>query len=238
MGNAGNPGKAEAAVNPTGEEVLAVREIFLSLQGESTSAGLPTVFVRFSGCNLRCRYCDTRYAYQGGFFSTPESLLALVSAYPFRRVCLTGGEPLLQPAATLQRLLERLEGWEVSIETNGSLPLEVVKLAPGQRWVMDLKTPGSGEVEANRWENLELLSPQDEIKFVLTSREDYLWAREIIRRYDLTRRARVLLSPAWGELNPRELAHWMLADGLDARLQLQLHKLIFGPEGEGGGHAR
>jgi 7-carboxy-7-deazaguanine synthase len=135
-------------------------------------------------------------------------------------------------------LLERLEGWEVSIETNGSLPLEVVKLAPGQRWVMDLKTPGSGEVEANRWENLELLSPQDEIKFVLTSREDYLWAREIIRRYDLIRRARVLLSPAWGELNPRELAHWMLADGLDARLQLQLHKLIFGPEGEGGGHAR
>jgi 7-carboxy-7-deazaguanine synthase len=190
------------------------------------------VFVRFVGCNLRCRYCDTRYAYEGGSPAAPEEILAAVSAFPVRRVCLTGGEPLLQPAEELQRLLDFLAGWEVSVETNGSLPLDTVRLGPGHRWIMDLKCPGSGEVEANRWENLELLSPQDEVKFVVSSHEDYAWAREVIRTRGFPPGARTLLSPAWPDLDPRDLASWMLSDGLDARLQIQLHKVIFGPEGE------
>lgn len=209
---------------------MTVKEIFLSLQGESTSAGLPTVFVRFAGCNLRCRYCDTRYAYTGGEEIGPTALAQRLATYPFRRVCLTGGEPLLQPRAELQQLLDLLGGWEVSIETNGSLPLEALRLAPGQRWVMDIKCPGSGEEKANRWENLKVLAPEDEVKFVLASREDYLWARQVIQTHDLTQRAKVLLSPVYGELAPAELASWILDDGLDVRLQLQWHKIIFGPD--------
>jgi len=209
---------------------MTVKEIFLSLQGESTSAGLPTVFVRFAGCNLRCRYCDTRYAYTGGEEIGPTALAQRLATYPFRRVCLTGGEPLLQPRAELQQLLDLLGGWEVSIETNGSLPLEALRLAPGQRWVMDIKCPGSGEEKANRWENLKVLAPEDEVKFVLASREDYLWARQVIQIHGLTQRAKVLLSPVYGELAPADLANWILDDGLDVRLQLQWHKIIFGPD--------
>lgn len=209
---------------------VIVKEIFLSIQGESTSAGLPTVFVRFAGCNLRCRYCDTKYAYAGGEKVRPEELALRLNAYPYRRVCLTGGEPLLQPREELQELLDLLGGWEVSIETNGSLPLEELKLGPGHRWVMDIKCPGSGEEKANRWENLKVLAREDEVKFVLASREDYLWARQVIHTRSLTERTRVLMSPVYGELAPGELADWILNDGLDVRLQLQLHKVIFGPD--------
>ncbi|SMB91731.1 7-carboxy-7-deazaguanine synthase [Thermanaeromonas toyohensis ToBE] len=209
---------------------MLVKEIFLSIQGESASAGLPTIFIRFSGCNLRCRYCDTTYAYEGGENFTPEKLKARVSIYPYKRVCLTGGEPLLQPREEFQGLLDLLGEWEISIETNGSLPLERFTLKPGHRWVMDIKCPGSGEVEANRWENLKVLRPCDEVKFVLTSEEDYMWAREIIRRHSLEGRVGLLFSPAHGWLDPQNLAEWILRDGLDVRLQLQLHKLIFGPD--------
>jgi len=211
---------------------VRVKEVFLSIQGESASAGLPTVFVRFAGCNLRCRYCDTQYAYTGGEDVRPEKLALRLNIYPYRRVCLTGGEPLLQPQEELQTLLDLLGHWDVSIETNGSLPLRALALAPGQRWVMDIKCPGSREEKGNRWENLQILAREDEIKFVLASREDYLWARQIVQTHSLMERTRVSMSPVCGELEPDELAKWILSDGLDVRLQLQLHKIIFGPEGE------
>lgn len=212
---------------------MKVREVFVSIQGESSSAGLPTVFVRFAGCNLRCRYCDTTYAYEGGEQISPAELVSRISRWPFRRVCLTGGEPLLQPQEEIQQLLDTLSGWEVSVETNGSLALEPFTLHPGQRWVMDVKCPGSGEEAANRWENLRRLSPEDEVKFVLSDREDYLWACRVIREWDLARRVRVLMSPVWNRLDPQDLADWILDDGLDVRLQLQLHKIIFKGRGEG-----
>lgn len=209
---------------------LVIKEVFLSIQGESMSAGLPTIFVRFSGCNLRCRYCDTKYAYAGGEELKPAALAAKLVEYPYRRVCLTGGEPLLQPREELQELLNFLGGWEVSIETNGSLPLEELKLSPGQRWVMDIKCPDSGEERANRWENLRFLTAKDEVKFVLSSREDYQWARQVIHAHSLTGRIRVLMSPVYGILPASELAEWILASGLDIRLQIQMHKAIFGSD--------
>lgn len=209
---------------------MLVKEIFLSLQGESTSAGLPTVFVRFSGCNLRCRYCDTKYAYEGREELRVEALFERISQYHYRRICLTGGEPLVQSREELQKLLDMLRSYEVSIETNGSLPLAMVYLNPGQRWVMDIKCPGSGEVAANCWENLSLIRPEDEIKFVLSSEDDYIWAKEFIRNNLPVSGERLLFSPAYGLLEPGCLAGWILRDGLDVRLQLQLHKIIFGPE--------
>ena len=210
------------------EPRLRVTEIFHSLQGESRSIGWPTTFVRLTGCPLRCGYCDTEYAFSGGEWMTLAEILAAVRALPARRVTVTGGEPLAQKACL--PLLERLAdaGFSVSLETSGAI--DIAGVDPRVIKVMDLKTPASGEEARNRYENIEHLNVRDQIKFVACDRNDYDWARGIMERYGLGSRCEVLLSPAHGELAPVQLAEWMLADGLDARFQLQLHKLLWGEE--------
>ena len=205
---------------------LRVTEIFRSLQGEADSVGWPTVFVRLTGCPLRCRYCDTTYAFEGGRRMSIPEILDEVRRHPVRHVTVTGGEPLAQKACL--PLLSALcdAGYRVSLETGGALPLAGVD--PRVVKVVDLKTPGSGEVERNRYCNLEHMGPDDQIKFVICDRADYEWARERMEEYEIPEICQVLMSPAWGELEPRELAEWMLADGLNARLQVQLHKLLWG----------
>jgi len=209
---------------------LRISEIFYSLQGESRSVGWPTVFVRLTGCPLRCGYCDTAYAFQGGEWRGLDEILAGVAGYTPRFVTVTGGEPLAQRACL--GLLERLceTGYEVSLETSGALDLRGID--PRVVVVMDLKTPGSGEVAKNRWANLDLLRRQDQVKFVLCDRADYAWACEQIVRYDLSQRCEVLMSPVYGRLDARALAEWILADRLAVRFQIQLHKLLWG-EAEG-----
>lgn len=205
---------------------LRVTEIFLSLQGESRSVGWPTVFVRLTGCPLRCGYCDTTYAFQGGEWMTLDDVLAKVAAFGVHHVCVTGGEPLAQRACL--ELLSRLcdGGYEVSLETSGALDMASVDERVIK--VMDIKTPGSGEVEKNRWENLSHLSRQDQIKFVLCERTDYEWAREQVAKNGLTERCEVLFSPAFGQLDASDLAEWIIADRLPVRFQLQLHKILWG----------
>ena len=215
--------------SPAGRgERLRVTEIFHSLQGESVTAGLPTVFVRLTGCPLRCRWCDTSYAFSGGEWMEIGEVLERVAAYGCRHVTVTGGEPLAQPAS--RALLAGLcdAGHEVSLETSGAL--EISGIDPRVTVVMDLKAPGSGEQARNRMENLELLRPRDQLKFVLAGREDYDWARTLLDSHDLSRRCEVLFSPVYGELEPAELAGWILEDRLPVRFQLQLHKLIWGEE--------
>lgn len=205
---------------------LRVTEIFLSVQGESRSAGWPTVFVRLTGCPLRCDYCDTEYAFQGGEWMDLEQILAQVNAHGVSHVTVTGGEPLAQKdcRALLQRLCDA--GHEVSLETSGALDLEGID----ERVVvvMDLKTPGSGEVERNRYENVARLRAHDQVKFVLADRADYEWSRDQVRRLALASRCEVLFSPVWGRLEPRQLAEWILEDRLPVRFQMQLHKLLWG----------
>ncbi len=205
---------------------LRVTEIFHSLQGESRPAGLPTTFVRLTGCPLRCGYCDTAYAFQGGENNSISEILARVAAFATRRVCVTGGEPLAQP--NTQALLAELcdAGYEVSLETSGALA--VGKVDARVTVVMDIKTPGSGESARNRWENLDLLKPTDQLKFVICDEADYLWSREQLGEHKLTERLAVLFSPAWGQLEARDLAEWILRDNLEVRFQLQLHKLLWG----------
>mgnify|MGYP000038284244 CR=1 FL=1 len=213
-----------------------VTEIFHSIQGESSYAGLPCTFVRLTGCHLRCVYCDTTYAFFGGERMSVEEVLARVGAFwegaeGMRLVEVTGGEPLLQK--DIYPLTERLcdLGYTVLMETSGSLP--IWHLDPRVIRIMDLKTPGSGHAHANLWENIEHLRPRDEVKFVLMDRRDFEWACDIIHRYDLTRRAHVLMSPAHGILDPKTLAEWILRSRLPVRLQIQLHKYIWGPDARG-----
>lgn len=219
------------------DATLRISEIFHSLQGESTRVGLPTVFVRLAGCPLRCVWCDTTYAYGGGEPLTISAILARVSAYRCPTVCVTGGEPLAQ--ATCLPLLTALcdAGHSVSLETSGALDIGGVD--PRVSRIVDLKAPDSGECAQIRWENLALLRPTDEIKFVLASRGDYDWAKEILagRREKSVPAGRplneicpVLFSPVWDRLSPRDLAGWILEDRLPVRFQLQLHKLIWGEE--------
>lgn len=205
---------------------LRITEIFYSLQGEASRVGLPTVFVRLTGCPLRCTWCDTTYSFTGGEAATIESVLAEVGKYPARQVCVTGGEPLSQKECL--PLLAALcdAGYDVSLETSGAL--DVSGVDPRVSRIMDLKAPGSGEVERNLWSNLDCLTARDEIKVVIASRGDYEWAREAIRQHHLDRLCPVLLSPAQGLLEARSLADWILADGLNVRFQLQLHKLLWG----------
>lgn len=205
---------------------LKITEIFYSLQGESTTVGLPTVFVRLTGCPLRCGYCDSEYAFYGGERLSLDDILAKVASYNPRYICVTGGEPLAQrECLTLLRLLCD-KGYQVSLETSGALPVDDVD--PRVVKVMDLKTPGSGEVGRNRWENIPLLTPQDQIKFVLCSREDYEWARFKLDEYQLAEKVSdVLFSPSFGQIQPLELAEWILADNLKVRFQLQLHKILW-----------
>ena len=205
---------------------LRITEIFYSLQGEASRVGLPTVFVRLTGCPLRCTWCDTTYSFTGGEAATIESVLADVARYPARQVCVTGGEPLAQKECL--PLLSALcdAGYDVSLETSGAL--DVAAVDPRVSRIMDLKAPGSGEVGRNLWSNLDCLNGRDEIKMVIASREDYEWARDVIRQRHLDGLCPVLLSPAQGLLEAQSLADWILADGLNVRFQLQLHKLLWG----------
>ena len=205
---------------------LRLTEIFFSLQGEAARAGLPTVFVRLTGCPLRCVWCDTTYSFTGGEPATVASVLAEVAKYPARQVCVTGGEPLSQKECL--PLLTALcdAGYDVSLETSGAI--DVAGVDPRVARIMDLKAPDSGESARNRWENLAFLNQRDEIKIVIASRADYEWAREAIRAHKLDVICPVLLSPAAGLVDPTALAEWILEDGLNVRFQMQLHKLLWG----------
>ena len=205
---------------------LRLTEIFFSLQGEAARAGLPTVFVRLTGCPLRCTWCDTTYSFTGGEPATVASVLLEVAKYPARQVCVTGGEPLSQKECL--PLLTALcdAGYDVSLETSGAL--DIAGVDPRVSRIMDLKAPDSGVSAKNRWENLPYLNQRDEIKIVIASRSDYEWARQAIAEYRLDERCAVLLSPAQGLVNPTELAEWILEDGINVRFQMQLHKLLWG----------
>ncbi len=205
--------------------MLQVSEIFHSIQGESTHAGRPCVIVRLSGCNLRCAWCDTRYAFHDGRPMSVDEVLGEVARHGCDLVELTGGEPLLQPEATplLGALLAR--GYGVLLETGGSLPIEDVP--EGVVRIVDVKCPGSGEVLGNRWENLDHLRERDELKFVISGRQDYLWAADQVRERRLASRCAVLFSPVHGALDPAELAGWILEDRLPVRLQIQVHKVLW-----------
>ncbi|MBI4568546.1 MAG: radical SAM protein [Planctomycetes bacterium] len=213
------------------EPALVVNEVFHSIQGEGTRAGLPCVFVRLTGCNLRCSYCDTEYAFDGGRRVSVEALLAEIGRYPCDLVEITGGEPLLQPQTPLLARRLREAGKTVLVETDGERDISV--LPPGVIRIIDVKTPSSGEVHRHRWENMALLTADDEVKFVVGTREDYEYAREVVGRHRLEQRCAVLFSPVHGKLPPTDLARWMLADGQGARLQVQLHKVIWGPDARG-----
>jgi 7-carboxy-7-deazaguanine synthase len=210
------------------ESRLRITEIFFSLQGETSRVGLPTVFVRLTGCPLRCGYCDTTYAFQGGEWMTVGEILEKVGAYPTRYVTVTGGEPLAQKACPdlLTALCEA--GYDVSLETSGALDIR-----PADRRVsriVDIKTPGSGEAERNLWANLDALTAHDEVKFVLVDEADYNWAKDVLASHALASRCPVVFSPAASRLSPRQLADWILRDGLPVRMQVQLHKLLWGEE--------
>jgi len=212
-------------------EELSIAEIFASIQGEGSRAGLPCAFVRLAGCNLSCRYCDTEFARQGGREMCVEEVIAEVLAFGLPLAEVTGGEPLLQEACPtlLTGLLEG--GLEVLLETNGSFDLGAVDTRVVK--IVDIKCPSSGVGDAMRWENIELLTHRDEVKFVLAGRDDYDWAREAMASWRLPDRCSVLFGPVYGELDPSTLAEWMLADRVPARLQLQLHKLIWGSGARG-----
>lgn len=195
------------------------------MQGEASRVGLPTVFVRLTGCPLRCVYCDTAYAFQGGDWLSIESILAQVRAYPTRHVTVTGGEPLAQKPC--HELLSALcdAGCDVSLETSGAL--DVAAVDPRVARIVDLKTPASGEVERNYWPNLAALTPRDEVKFVLSNEADYLWAKQMLVEHRIHQSCPVLFSPVWDQVDPAELAHWILRDGLPVRMQVQLHKILW-----------
>lgn len=210
---------------------LRVTEIFLSLQGESSWVGTPCVFVRLTGCDLRCVWCDTEYAFHGGSRRSAASVAEEVLAYPVELVEITGGEPLLQPA--IHELMAQLlnAGRTVLLETGGHRDLSPVD--PRVIVICDIKCPDSGMADRNLWSNLDLLKPNDEIKFVIASRSDYEWARQVTLERGLHRRHTVLFSPVWGAVEPSVLAEWILLDRLEVRFQLQLHKVLWGPEQRG-----
>jgi 7-carboxy-7-deazaguanine synthase len=207
---------------------LRITEIFHSLQGEARDVGRPTVFVRLTGCPLRCTWCDTEYAFHGGQWRTLDEIVAQVASYATRHVCVTGGEPLAQKRCL--DLLSRLcdAGHEVSLETSGAIDVAGVDARVTK--VMDLKAPGSGEAKRNLWSNLAALNPRDQIKFVLADRADYDWAVAAMAEHALATRCDLLMSPVHGQLAARDLAEWILADRLPVRMQVQLHKLLWGAE--------
>jgi 7-carboxy-7-deazaguanine synthase len=205
---------------------LRITEIFYSLQGEARSVGWPTVFVRLTGCPLRCGYCDTTYAFQGGEWMELDAILEQVAVHNCRHVCITGGEPLAQKACA--ELLTKLcdAGYEVSLETSGALDISVADSRVSR--VMDLKTPSSGEVGKNDYKNIEHLRQQDQVKFVIADRADYDWSCAQLIEHNLASRCEVLFSPVQGKLEPRQLADWILADHLPVRMQMQMHKILWG----------
>jgi 7-carboxy-7-deazaguanine synthase len=205
---------------------LRITEIFYSLQGETRTVGLPTVFVRLTGCPLRCRYCDTQYAFHGGHWMELAAILAEVAGFDASYVTVTGGEPLAQKTCT--KLLSRLcdLSYQVSLETSGAMDIAAVDNRVVK--VMDLKTPGSGQADRNLYRNIDHLQMKDQVKFVICSREDYEWARTLFDQYRLAARCEVLFSPSFGQLEPGRLGDWILADRLPVRLQIQLHKYLWG----------
>ena len=207
---------------------LRITEIFLSLQGEARDAGWPSVFVRLTGCPLRCQYCDTAYAFHGGEWRTIDAILEEVARHGVRHVCVTGGEPLSQKRCL--SLLSRLcdAGYVVSLETSGAIDIAGVDARVSR--VLDIKTPGSAEVRRNRWQNLPLLTARDQVKFVLCGRSDYEWARDVVAEHGLAQRCDVLFSPSKTELSATDLADWIVADRLPVRFQMQLHKLLWNDE--------
>lgn len=209
-------------------ERLRITEIFLSVQGEAAAAGWPTVFVRLTGCPLRCTYCDTEYAFHGGARMSFDDILGEVGKHGVSHVCVTGGEPLARRncPALLTRLCDA--GYQVSLETSGAFDITLVDRRV-QR-VMDLKTPGSGEMERNRLENLAALRSDDVLKFVICDRTDYEWSRDLVLTRDLQAHCQIFFSPSWGEMPAKTLAGWILADSLPVRMQVQLHKVIWGEE--------
>ena len=205
---------------------VKLTEIFLSIQGEADSVGWPTVFVRLTGCPLRCQYCDTAYAFYGGDWVSLDTVEERVNAFGVKHVCVTGGEPLAQKHCF--ELLERLcnAGLHVSLETSGAIDVSAVDTRVAR--VIDIKTPGSGEVARNRLENLDALRASDQLKFVICSREDFEWSRALIEQRDLAAQCAVLFSPSFGQVEPRELAQWIIDERLPVRLQIQLHKVLWG----------
>lgn len=205
---------------------LKITEIFYSLQGESASVGIPTVFIRLTGCPLRCGYCDTAYAFSGGEWMSVEHIIDEVKRYNTSYITVTGGEPLAQKTCLeLLKLLCDL-GYSVSLETSGALAVDEVDKRVVK--VVDIKTPGSGEEARNRLENLPLLTPQDQVKFVICDKSDYEWSKQLITEQQLDHRCEILFSPAYGQMNPATLADWVLADQLKVRFQIQLHKYLWG----------
>ncbi len=211
------------------DKTLRISEIFFSLQGETRTVGLPTVFVRLMGCPLRCVYCDTAYAFEGGQLMMLDAILSAVAEYQPRFVTVTGGEPLAQPNAIPLLTMLCDAGYAVSLETGGAMPIDEVDTRVSR--VVDLKTPASGELSRNRYENIAQLTHNDQIKFVLCDRADYEWARMQIDQYQLQEKVNeILFSPSFGQLSYRDLADWVVADNLPVRMQVQLHKIIWGDE--------
>jgi len=210
---------------------MRITEIFHSIQGESSYAGQPCVFVRLTGCPLRCTWCDTDYAFNGGHECSIDEVLAKVQTYGCRLVEVTGGEPLVQPESL--PLMTRLcdAGYTVLLETSGAV--DIAPVDPRAHVILDVKCPGSGMADRMHWPNLSQLAAKDEAKFVLADRADYVWAREILAQYDIATRCSVLFSPVFGSLNVRQLAEWTLADRLPVRFQLQMHKYIWAPDMRG-----
>jgi 7-carboxy-7-deazaguanine synthase len=205
---------------------LKIFEIFYSLQGESSRVGLPTIFIRLSGCPMRCHYCDTAYAFQGGSMMTVDEIIKTIKKYDTRYVTVTGGEPLAQKEVLSLLKVLADQNYEVSLETGGGLSIKEVD--PRIKIILDIKTPESGEEKKNYWDNLNLIHSKDEIKFVLCSREDYDWAKKILNQYKLTEKCDVLFSPVYQKLNTTDLGNWILEDQLPVRMQIQLHKLLWG----------
>ena len=226
--NAVAPDSVVASAVASQRDRLKLTEIFLSLQGEARDAGWPSVFVRLTGCPLRCQYCDTAYAFHGGEWWDIDTILAEVDSHGVRHVCVTGGEPLAQKRCI--GLLSRLcdAGYVVSLETSGAI--DIADVDPRVSRVLDIKTPGSLEVARNRWENIDLLTPHDQVKFVICDRADFEWARGIVMQYQLQQRCDVWFSPSFAQVQPRELADWIVAEKLPVRYQLQLHKLLWNDE--------
>ena len=219
---------SDAVAASAATDRLKLTEVFLSLQGEARDAGWPTVFVRLTGCPLRCTYCDTAYAFHGGDWWSIDDILADVARHGVRHVCVTGGEPLAQKRCIglLQRLCDA--GYVVSLETSGAIDIAAVD--PRVSRVLDIKTPGSNEVHRNLWDNLALLTAHDQIKFVICSRSDYEWAQDLVLEKGLHRICDVLFSPSKGEIAARDLADWIVADRLPVKFQMQLHKLLWNDE--------
>ena len=211
------------AVKP---ERLRINEIFHSLQGEADCVGFPTVFVRLTGCPLRCQYCDTEYAFHSGEWHDLEAILQRVRSFDAKHVCVTGGEPLAQPNCLILLQLLCDAGFAVSLETSGALDVAAVDSRVSR--VIDVKTPGSQEATRNRIENFAHLSSRDQLKFVICSREDYDWSKAFLREHGLTARCQILFSPSYKQISPTQLADWILADHLPVRFQMQLHKVLWG----------